>query len=273
MNYNCLHFLVSGVKVIDWQFIGAMPPMLDFTFWAFTNCHPDIVKDNLEKVCHTYYDKFATSCQQFQVEVPFSLDQFKQDMTTKGMTTMFILYMFFYDPVGQEPKMSQRLRAVFEHILQEDPDFIETWNKSKNATFWNWRLIQKHRVTKSHFGLVKNKSFIEICKIDFSSKISRIFSVESHNNFDNLEVLGPVCETGQRVTTRSMVVCFVNYETPCAGFSMPLHTETVISRQKLCSCFGFWHESPLGDTAMASFRLSCFQPGALGRCTAGVRWH
>lgn len=114
------------MKIIDWQFIGAMPPMLDFTFWAFTNCHPDIVKANLKLVCQTYYDKFQSTCQQFQVESPFSLDQFKQEMTTKGMTTMFILYMFFYDPIGLEAKMSQRLIAVFEHILKEDPDFIVT---------------------------------------------------------------------------------------------------------------------------------------------------
>ena len=127
MGYNHLcnnisHYL-PDLKIIDWQFFCAAQPALDFGCMAFYNCHPDVIDQSLDSMYKIYYETLTNSCHLFNVEAPFSLDEFINMNETVAVPLSFIFILFFYDPVGHS--MPERVQWLWKRTLEKNPDFLK----------------------------------------------------------------------------------------------------------------------------------------------------
>ena len=113
------------MKIIDWQILGAAPPCLDFVIITLFCASPDLIKSNMDVLYQAYHNTFKTSCKTLQVDVPFSLEDLIHDIQTKGLPSMFAWSMFFYDPIGREPNMFQRLLWVWEMTIQYNQNLFD----------------------------------------------------------------------------------------------------------------------------------------------------
>ena len=119
-----IRFLLSAVKLIDWQLATALHPSFDFSTIALCNCAPDLAMDNLDRMYNVYYNTFAESCTKLGVKCPFSLQEFIQDNENIGLPLIIGLFIFFYDPVCEGPEMSKRFQLIFELCVKNNPEIF-----------------------------------------------------------------------------------------------------------------------------------------------------
>ena len=111
------------MKIIDWQFFSSCSPTLDLANMVFYNCHPDIMRPNLQNVYEKYSTKFAESCKNFGLEPPVSLQEIIRTNEKMAAPLSLIFILFFYDPVGLG--MPERISWLWKLILEKNPDFFD----------------------------------------------------------------------------------------------------------------------------------------------------
>jgi hypothetical protein len=122
---NNAMFGTEDCRIFDWQFFNGITPMFDFICMAFVNCSPEQSEEWLDLLIQTYYNTLEESCKSVNVQVPFSLEDFDQDVKCKGFSMLIAVFLAFYDPVGREPNMSKRLTWIVRKALKNDPKMFE----------------------------------------------------------------------------------------------------------------------------------------------------
>ena len=116
----------SDCKLVDWQFVSASCPYLDFAAMAYINQTPEETVANLDAFYTSYYDKAKTICDQFKVPTPWSCkDDFKHSTETMGSLALFCWLVLSFSPCVHSPRIYDRFIYVMETAIKYNPDHFK----------------------------------------------------------------------------------------------------------------------------------------------------
>ncbi len=114
----------SMVKIFDWAAFSSGPPYFDFCLLAFTSMDPATTESTMLELFEAYYAKFLDTLKQFDVEQPFTKDQFIKDCFMKGYITTFNYLMAAYDPLWSKPELNDKMIWILENAVKHRPDLF-----------------------------------------------------------------------------------------------------------------------------------------------------
>ncbi len=120
----------ADCKLVDWQFVAASSPYLDFSAMAFINQAPEETEANLSDFYTTYYSKAKIICDLFKMPPPWTCkEEFKQLAEAQGFLTLFAWLVLSFSPCVHSPIIFDRFIYVFEQAMKFNPtvfaDFLK----------------------------------------------------------------------------------------------------------------------------------------------------
>ncbi len=115
---------LASVKIFDWQFFSSGPPAFDFCQLVFTGISPDNLNAWWEELLDAYIDKLESTLGEFEIQSPFTKDQFVDTCHNIGIPAVFNFMVTGYELLWRSPRMIGRFILVTEKVIKHRSDLF-----------------------------------------------------------------------------------------------------------------------------------------------------
>ncbi len=116
----------GSCKIFDWQFISSKGPYIDIVKMVGLGVNPENVKDWWDGLVSVYYDKFSSTCKEFNLEPPFTKEKLDEDCLKEGYFLAFSMHLFAYESmVRTKPEMFRRFVHCADMAVKHNPSYFE----------------------------------------------------------------------------------------------------------------------------------------------------
>jgi hypothetical protein len=115
----------SECRIFDWQFFSAASPINDFVIAAYSSADPKDSEAWLDEMFTTYFDKFSSTCQELNMELPYDKDHFVNECMTKGFLGCVAFLLFAYEEICRKPKFIGRFNWMLEMAIKHCPEHFK----------------------------------------------------------------------------------------------------------------------------------------------------
>ena len=116
---NNVLFGANDSRILDWQCICLAHPAMDIAFIIGTGLSPEHMNQWTNKIIEKYFEKFQSSCNDINIDCPFTLDEIMHQTKTNGMMAVAIFaimgWNFF---VGLQDRSLEAIRFAIKENTQ-----------------------------------------------------------------------------------------------------------------------------------------------------------
>ncbi len=114
----------NSCKIFDWQFISAQAPFVDFIECIVQSADPANVEAWWSQLLDIYMETIRSTCDQFDVAMPFTKNEFEKECKTRGYFFVFCAVLFGYDPICRDPVIFERFVWYTGKAVEHSPHFF-----------------------------------------------------------------------------------------------------------------------------------------------------
>ena len=116
---NNVLFGANDSRILDWQCICLAHPAMDIAFIIGTGLSPEHMNQWTNEIIEKYFEKFQSSCNDINIDCPFTLDEIMHQTKTNGMMAVAIFaimgWNFF---VGLQDRSLEAIRFAIKENTQ-----------------------------------------------------------------------------------------------------------------------------------------------------------
>ena len=119
---NNVLFGANDSRILDWQCICLAHPAMDIAFIIGTGLSPEHMNQWTNEIIEKYFEKFQSSCNDINIDCPFTLDEIMHQTKTNGMMAVAIFAIMgwnaFVVTQGLEDRSLEAIRFAFKENTQ-----------------------------------------------------------------------------------------------------------------------------------------------------------
>jgi len=119
---NNVLFGANDSRILDWQCICLAHPAMDIAFIIGTGLSPEHMNQWTNKIIEKYFEKFQSSCNDINIDCPFTLDEIMHQTKTNGMMAVAIFAIMgwnaFVVTQGLQDRSLEAIRFAFKENTQ-----------------------------------------------------------------------------------------------------------------------------------------------------------
>jgi hypothetical protein len=91
---------------------------------VFSSADPNDCEAWMDEMFTTYFDKFASTCLELKLELPYDKDHFVNECLSKGFFACITFFCFAYDMICKSPKFLKRFIWMVEMAVKYSPQYF-----------------------------------------------------------------------------------------------------------------------------------------------------